>query len=171
MEIKYKIDNPDNFNEEEKNEFIELLIKQGQVENPKLDKINSSSFVCIVYADNVAIGIGALKNVYKKPFDYANVTNLKDDFELELGYLFVDSNQNENNFRGLGIGKNITQMLLKNVTDRNVFATTELHQANTMLHILKGVGFESIGSPYKGRKTGKIISLMILNRKKSVANK
>ena len=170
MEIKYKIDKPDEFSEKEKKEFLELLKKQGQVRNPNLDNINSSSFLCLVCVDKTPIGIGALKNVYKKPFEYADIEDLKDDYELELGYLFVDSNQNEQNYRGLGIGKNITRMLLTKDVDRNLFATTELNQSNTMLHILKDFGFESIGNPYKGHTTGKIISLMALTRKKSVTN-
>ena len=104
------------------------------------------------------------------PFEYANVTDLKDDFEEEIGYLFIDSNQNGKNYRGLGIGKNITYMLLTKVNNRNVFATTEFNQSNAMFHILKKFGFESIGKPYKGRNTGKIITLMILNRKTPLTN-
>jgi hypothetical protein len=170
MEIKYKIDTPNNFSEQEKKKFLELLKKQGQVINPNLNNIKSSSYLCIVQVDEIVIGIGALKNVYKKPFKLANVNDIKDDFEIELGYIFVDSDQKKTNFRGIGIGKNITQFLLSKVADRNVFATTELNQSNPMFQILRNIGFESIGNPYKGMKTGKIITLMILIRNASVAS-
>ncbi len=91
MIIKYKTDNPSGFSEKEKGAFLELLKKQGQVKDPNLEKINSSSFLCLTYADKTAIGIGALKNVY------------------------------------------ITRMLLTKVADKNLFATTELNQSNTIL--------------------------------------
>lgn len=40
MELNYKIDIPNKFSDIEKIEFVELLKKQGQVENPNLNKIN-----------------------------------------------------------------------------------------------------------------------------------
>lgn len=166
MKIIYKIDKPNNFSEEEKNNFLLLLKKQNQVDNPNLEKINSCQFICITYVDNTAIGIGALKKIYKSPFDYAGVNELKDTFGLEIGYLFVDNDSNNNNYRGLGIGKTITRLLLRKVENQNVFATTELNINNPMIHILKSSGFESIGRPYKGKKTKRIISLMLLNRNK-----
>jgi len=167
MEIIYKVNSPDKFSKSEKKIFLELLKKQGQVKSPSLVKIEKSSLICIVSIDNVAIGIGALKNVYKKPFEYAGISELKNDYNLELGYLFVDTDlEKSGTYRGLGIGKNISKYLLENVKEKNVFATTELNSSNVMLHILRNLNFISIGNPFKGELTGKIITLMILNRGK-----
>lgn len=165
MNLRYKIDSPKNFSEKEKFEFIELLIKQGQVENPNMEKLNSCIFLCMVFNENIPIGIGAIKNIYNKPFEYAGVSDLKKLFKHELGYLYVESNS-EYSFRGLGIGKNIAQYLLKKIENENVFATTEINLSNSMLFLLRKLGFESIGIPYIGKNTSKIISLMVLNRKK-----
>ena len=167
MEIKYKIDKPDNFSKEDKDHFLSLLIKQKQVEKPNLKNINSCPFICIAYVDNVAIGIGAIKQIYKTPFDSAGVKELKDTFEFEIGYLFIDNESDSNNYRGFGIGKAITHLLLKKVEDQNVFATTELNINNRMMHILKSYGFESFGVPYRGKETNKLISLMLLSRAKT----
>lgn len=163
MEIKYKLDAPENFSQAEKDIFLLLLKKQDQVSTPSMKKINKCPIICIVYVDNVAIGIGALKKGAKSQFDLARVKELKDIFGLEIGYLFVDNESGENNYRGLGIGKNITNLLLRKVENQNVFATTELKINNPMIYILKSFGFETVGLPFIGMKTKKILSLMILN--------
>ncbi|MFL0093330.1 hypothetical protein [Tenacibaculum maritimum] len=61
------------------------------------------------------------------------------------------------------MGKYITKLLLNEVKDENVFATTENSNDNRMCHILESLGFISIGNSYKGRNTGKNISLMLKN--------
>jgi hypothetical protein len=164
MEVIYKIDEPKCFSAAEKNRFLILLKKQNQVDNPSLEKINSCPFICIVSIDNEAIGIGAIKKVSKTPFKKAGIDELKDSFELEIGYLFVDNNSNGNAYRGFGIGKTITNLLLNKVEGKNVFATTELNINNPMIYILKSLGFKCFGNPYKGNKTKKVISLLLLIR-------
>ena len=156
MSTKLKIGKPDNFSEEEKSQFLQLLIEQGQVGNPNLEKINASTLICIAFVDNDAIGIGAIKNVYKSPFDYAQVSELKDYFDYELGYLFV-----KNKYKGQGIGKKISELLVLDLGAKNVFATTELSDENSMKFILEKLGFKQIGKPYLGRETRKAIGLFV----------
>lgn len=160
MTLTFKIDKPDKFTFQEKTNFVELLVEQGQVANPNIDKVNASPFICIVFGDDVPIGIGAIKNVYKNPFDYAQVSDLKAKFKNELGYLFV-RNDNTNNFRGLGIAKTICKLLLKEIGTGTVFATTEENKNNVMKHILKNIGFKKSGKTYKGHNTKKKIGLYI----------
>jgi hypothetical protein len=162
MEIIYKVDSSENFEEEEKNIFIGLLGRQGRVEDPSLAKFNSCPFVCIVYADKIPVGIGAIKQVYKAPFDKAGVSNLKSDFDFELGYLFVDPDEK---YKGKKIGKSISEKLLEKIEGKNVFATTQEENENPMYHILMKFGFSKAGKTYKGRMTGDAISLFVRTAK------
>jgi len=164
MDIRYKIDKTESFSASEREYFLALLMRQGKVSNPTLEKIGSCPYLCTATFDNRMIGIGALKQVYKTPFDNAGVTNLKTKFCLELGYLYVLENQDDINLRGMGIGKNITRLLLTQEVNKNIFATTELNATNPMLHILHNFGFMSIGKPFIGHRTHDIITLMILIR-------
>lgn len=164
MEIRYKLDTPDNFSSKEKNCFLKLLVKQGKVSTPAIERINLSKYLCTAACNNEMIGIGAIKQVYLDPFDFADVSEIKSNFQLELGYLFVENSYDGTNLRGLGIGKFITRLLLNQTLTHNIFATTELKENNPMLHILKEFGFTIIGKPYKGHKTKDIITLMILVR-------
>ena len=159
MTLLFKVETPGNFTQEEKNEFIALLVKQGQVSNPNIHKVNASDYICLVYVDEKPIGIGAMKNVYDRPFDYAEVPHLKQIFKKELGYLYVDNTLT--NFRGLGIGKTITKLLLSRKGNDNVFATTDENDENIMKGILQGLGFKKVGKTYIGQKTKKNIGLYI----------
>ncbi len=159
MKINYNVKETNSFTLEVKNEFLELLKEQKQVKNPTLEKINKCPFLCMAYDNETPIGIGALKNVYKSPFDYAKLNpELKDEFNFELGYLYV---KDDKKYRGLGIGKSISKFLVNAVPNKNIFATTELSESNAMLHILKGLGFNNFGSPFIGKNTGKTICLML----------
>jgi hypothetical protein len=164
MEITYKIDSPNNISDEEIQNFLKLLKRQDQVNNPTLEKVKSCIWICCTCVDEIFVGIGAIKKVYKKPFDYAGISELKDHFEFEIGYLYVENELNSKSYRGLGIGKNITRLLLQKMEKQNIFATTELKVDNPMLNILKSFGFVSIGNPFKGGKTNKVLSLLVLIR-------
>lgn len=164
MDINYKIDKTESFSATERVLFLALLMRQGKVSNPTLEKIGSCPYLCMASIGNRMIGIGALKQVYKTPFDDAGVSDLKSNFSLELGYLYVLENHYIVNLRGMGIGKNITRLLLAQEIRKNIFATTELNVTNPMLHILRKFGFIDIGSPYIGHSTHDIITLMILIR-------
>lgn len=160
MTLTFKTDKPENFTLKEKTNFVQLLIEQGQVANPNIAKVNASLFICIVFGNDVPIGIGAIKNVYLNPFDYAQVPDLKTKFKNELGYLYV-SNADANNFRGLGIGTTICNLLLKEIGTGTIFSTTEVSRKNVMKHILKNIGFEKAGKTFKGQHTKKNIGLYI----------
>ena len=159
MKTKTIIKKTNSFRQDEKKKFLELLKEQNQVKNPTLVKINKCHFLCIAYDNDTPIGIGALKNVYKSPFDYAKLNpELKKLFNYELGYLYIKNNEK---YRGLGIGKSISKLLVNAIPNENIFATTELSENNAMLHILKGLGFSIFGSPFIGKNTGKTICLML----------
>lgn len=159
MKIIYNIKKTNDFTSAKKEIFLDQLKEQGQIDKPTLEKINKCPFLCMAYDNNTPIGIGALKKVYKSPFDYAKLNlKLKDEFNYELGYLYVKDNKK---YRGQGIGKSISKLLANVVPNENIFATTELSESNAMLHILKGLGFNISGSPFIGKNTGKTICLML----------
>ena len=158
MKITFEVNSPNEFKKNQIEEFLNLLILQKQVSNPSIQKINASTLICIVYADNVAIGIGAIKQVYKTPFDKAEVSELKDKFEFELGYLYVKDCKK---YRGLGIGKTICKLLLKELGNKNVFATTDIDEKNVMKYILESLSFVKTGKIYSGASTQKSIGLYL----------
>lgn len=162
MKIKYEIIKSEELTDDNIKIFEALLKKQGEIDTTEGKALRCHK-VCITQVNDISIAIGALKEVYKRPFEYAGVRELEDKYKYELGYLFVD-NTTEKSYRGLGIGKTVSRLLLQEVINENIFATTEFNQNNTMYHILKSFGFESIGKPYLGRTTGKILTLMVLNR-------
>lgn len=160
MIIIFEINDPSKFSVTQIDQFLKLLIYQNQVKDPSLKKIRASKLICIVYDNENPIGIGAIKQVYKSPFDKAEVSELKNDFEFELGYLFVN---NDDNFKDLGIGKTICKLLLKHLGDENIFATTDLNDKNAMKYILESLGFKKTGKSYIGEETKKLIGLYIKN--------
>ena len=163
MKIEYLVKSPKDLTKEEIKQFRFLLDKQGQVDSSE-GKAERCFKICLVKLDGNAIGIGALKQVYKTPFNYAKVPEIKENYNYELGYLFVDKDKIKVQFQGLGIGKYITKILLNEIKNVNVFATTEYDQNNPMYHILKSFNFKCIGNTYKGKKTKKSICLMVSNQ-------
>jgi hypothetical protein len=159
MKIEYEIKSSVQLSPTDIKEFRRMLDKQGQV-NTSIGKAELCEKICFARHKKELIGIGALKNVYQRPFDHAKVTSLKSQFEIELGYLFVDHEVNGKSFQGYGIGKKISKLLLNEIPTKNVFATTECAEENSMYHILKSFDFVVAGSPYLGRETSKQLCLM-----------
>ncbi|MBS1920779.1 MAG: hypothetical protein JST17_11045 [Bacteroidetes bacterium] len=160
MILTFKVDIPKHFNSNEKSSFLALLIEQGQVENPNLGKINSCSLLCIVQLDNNPVAIGAIKHVYKTPFTKAEVPELQNEYNDELGYIYVTHNKSLN-VRGLGIATTICRLLLKKLDKTKVFATTEENEDNHMQRVLSKLSFKKVGITYQGNKTKKNISLFV----------
>jgi len=160
MIITYKVDRPQNLTQEQKLYFQKLLSLQGQIMNASLEKIDSCSFLCLAYDNEIPIGIGAIKQVYKTPFDKAEVSHLKDSYDFELGYLYI---LEKGKYRGKGIAKSICTELLNKVKLKNVFATTEESDANAMKWLLQKFGFKKTGKTYEGGKTKKNIGLYLFD--------
>ncbi|WP_313236650.1 GNAT family N-acetyltransferase [Sphingobacterium multivorum] len=158
--FNYVVDKPQNLSEQQRIYFREMLTLQGQV-TPTIDKINSCHYLCIVYDNETPIGIGAIKNVYKTPFNKAKIETLKDKYDFELGYIFVCDNKQ---YRNKGIASKICSGLLNMVSGSNVFATTEESNKNPMKFILQKFNFKKTGKTYKGIKTKKDIGLYLLTQ-------
>lgn len=159
MEFSYTTDNSNNLTEQEKQYFMKLLMLQGQVDKPSIEKLNTCPILCIAYDNELPIGIGAIKQVYKKPFEKAEIPELKNLFNVELGYIYV---LDKKKYRGKGIAKKICANLLEKLSSKNVFATTEENIKNPMKYILEKFGFKRAGKTYTGTKTKKTIGLYLL---------
>lgn len=163
MKIEFLVETPNLLSKGDIKDFESLLKKQGQIDTVD-GKVDRCYKICLVKLNGIAVGIGALKQVYKSPFDYAGVSKLKEDYNYEIGYFFVDKENIKDSKGKLGLGKYITRLLLNEVRNDNVFATTDENTENPMLHILKSAGFKITGETYKGNKTRKNICLMLLER-------
>ncbi len=159
MDIKYIVDKPQNLTRQQLQYFQKLLKLQGQVRNPSMEKIKSCPFLCLAYHNELPVGIGAIKEVYKTPFEKANVNELREKYDIELGYIFV---LDKKTFRGKGIAKSICSALINMTKKKNIFATTEESDENAMKWILKNLGFIQTGQTYIGTTTEKNIGLYLL---------
>ncbi len=163
MKLTFTVNKPEMFSKEDLDTFLVLLKEQGEVEDPNMIKIKRCNLICMVHTDNQAIGIGAIKHNAKSAFAKAGIQKLAANFDAELGYLYVKP---VNDYRGLGIGKTISRLLLKELGDCNVFATTAVGaNANSMLYILTHLGFIKEGNTYFGAKTNKPLGLFLKYKK------
>jgi hypothetical protein len=146
IEVFYKIDIPKNFSEEERQIFLDLLKQQGKVTNPTTEKINRCSYLGFCKENNQIVSIGAIKPKTNSDFnsEKADLTKMRNEFQIELGYCFTLPDKT-----GRGYSSTITQILLDKVKDANIMASTELRSDNSMMRILERNGFKQYGKPWK----------------------
>lgn len=168
MELVYTVGEPTTFSQEQRDNFLSLLIEQDQVGNPTMEKINKCRYLCMIRYNETAIGIGAIKRSGKTAFTKSGMADLAGDYNNELGYVYV---REEKLYEDLGIGKSISKLLVKQVAGEKIFASTAVgNDASSMIWILKSLKFEQIGKPYKGGKTEKEIALFIRPIPKNKSN-
>jgi hypothetical protein len=145
-EIAYKIDEPKEFSEVERQAFLELLMLQGKVQNPTIARVDRCTLLCVCKVDNAIVSIGAIKPKTNSDFnsDKADLDEMRDEFAIELGYCFTLPD-----FTKRGMSSSIVRMLLGKVGDKNLMASTELSFDNPMVRILEKVGFKQYGKPWK----------------------
>lgn len=163
MKLTYTVDKPEMFSNECLDTFLMLLKEQAQINKPTMQRIKGCSLLCMAHYNNKVIGIGAIKHITKSSFTKAGVEKLAVKFDAELGYLYVKPDKE---YRRLGIGKTISRLLLKELGNNNVFATTAVDSnANSMLFILTHWGFEQEGNTYIGGETKKTLGLFLKYKK------
>lgn len=146
-EIIYKIDVPNEFSAEEKEEIKRLLILQGKIQKVTIEKINRCKFICICQVDKNIIAIGAIKPKTNSDFnsDKADLDKMRNEFQDELGYCFTLKEHS-----GKGHSSKIVNLLLdKNGIDKNIMASTELRVDNPMVGILEKNDFRQYGNSWK----------------------
>lgn len=149
MKIHLSTD-PSNIHPDVMVELIGLIQDSGEVSMDKIHRnIVNADAVSWVSDDGQPVGVLVLKNPLKsykyKVFDAAGLPEEADDFNVELGYLYVKPE-----FRGQGKAKDLVQTLISK-TDKRIYATTREvnHVANDML---SKMNFKNIGNPYQSSR-------------------
>jgi hypothetical protein len=158
MEIIYKIGKTEEISDEDKVKFLHLLGQQGKVTNPTIEKINRCKFLCLCIINDKIISIGAIKPKTNSDFNTnkANLKDLRNNFEFELGYCFT-----VHEYTGKGYSSTIVKLLIDKSEDINLIATTELRANNSMVRILERNGFRLFGKPWKSTIHGGILGLFL----------
>ncbi len=145
-EITYKLDTPDNISETDKSVFLELLIQQGKIKRPTLERINHCPLLCTCKINNKMVSIGAIKPKTSNVFDNdkADLDSIRNDFSFELGYCFTLPDLTKKGFSSL-----VVNLLLDEFKEANIMASTELRLNNPMLQILEKNSFKQFGKPWK----------------------
>lgn len=145
-EIIYKLATPQNISDKEKEAFLSLLIQQGKIKKPSMEKIELCPLLCMCKVNNKVISIGAIKPKTNGVFnaEKADLSSIKDDFSLELGYCFTLPD-----FTRKGFSSSIVSLLLDEFKETNIMASTELRLDNSMSRILEKNDFRQFGKPWK----------------------
>lgn len=146
--METQIKKPTQCNETELKDFEKLVIDGGQVElEGLLDRIKQCHLLAFGYsADKKLIGVSALKQKTKDSVERiqlkANVSSSEVPV-IELGYSVTSKE-----FRGLGINKKLNDLLLEQIGNVSIFATTD---NDAMRKYLPSRGFSKKGDSFKGK--------------------
>ncbi len=148
MKIEYEIIRREDFEDEHRKLFSEMLQKQGKVQGNTMSKADRCKMICIAKIDSKVVSIGAIKKKTESDFsnEKAGLTEFADQFEWELGYLFT-----ENGYSGKGIASTIARTLIESYGNDNLMASTEISENPAMVKILEKNGFRLFGRPWKSR--------------------
>lgn len=146
MNFIYEIISKTGINESHRQIVAQMLEEQQKIEPPYENKADKCKLICIVSKYDIPIAIGAIKNKTERAFtpEKANVIDLSEKFEWELGYIFV-----KKEFEGQGIASNIARLLLSQYGNDNLIASPEINANPGMVKILNRFGFRLYGNPWK----------------------
>jgi RimJ/RimL family protein N-acetyltransferase len=141
------IKKPSDCTKEELESFENLVLLGGQVDPIGLQtRIKNCKLLGFYYSgNNELIGISAIKQKNKVSVERIKNKAKVSDNEIptvELGYSVTKVE-----FRGKGINKEINDVLLENVQDEKIYATTD---NDTMRKYLIDKGFTKKGKSFKG---------------------
>lgn len=146
MTLKYDIIYNNDIKDNHRAVFGDLLKRQGKVKGDLLRKADRCKFICIASLNENPIAIGGVKPKTAEDFqkDKADLADLVDSFEWELGYLYTDAKHS-----GKGIASNVSKLLLEEFGKENIMASTEITANPGMVKILEKYGFRHYGKPWK----------------------
>lgn len=141
-------------------QFVDLVSMGGEVVAGVRERILRARTLGFVEYSGVPIGVAAIKRPLKsykqKIFEASNVAGQDSDFLYELGWIYLKENH-----RGKGLITPLVQQLLDEVGKKPVFATTRSSNL-VMRDVLKHLGFESVGKPYRStRQPDETIQLFV----------
>jgi hypothetical protein len=148
MKVEYEIIKREELNDEHRELFSDMLKKQNKVEGDTKKKADRCKIICVAKIDGDAVSIGAIKQKTNSDFsdEKSGLTELAEQFEWELGYLFTEKGQN-----GKGIASTIVKLLLDAYGGGNLMASTEISENPGMVKILERNGFRLFGRPWKSQ--------------------
>lgn len=146
MTLKYEIITKSEIKENHRQIVASMLEEQQKVEPPYYRKADRCKFICIVSNSSIPIALGAIKMKTESDFTHekANLVELSEKFDWELGYLYVNEK-----YKRRGIASNIVSMLLECFGDGNLMASTEITANPSMMKILERFGFRHYGNPWQ----------------------
>ncbi len=146
MRIEFQVLTKNEINESVRETFAEALKRQGKVQGDVNEKAGRCKLLCIARIDDQVVGIGAIKVKTKSDFSEqkADLSNLANEFDWELGYLFTDPAHTRK-----GIAKHIAKLLVDAHGQENLMASTEVSANPGMVKILETLGFRHYGKPWK----------------------
>ncbi len=71
----------------------------------------------------------------------------------------------DENYKSYGISTTITRLLLKQLPNENIMASTELYHENPMMYILQKFGFQKYGKPWPSIKHDGTLGLFLKFKK------
>lgn len=161
MIVCVKIKKLSECNEEEINNFLQLVERSEEVERYELRKrIERAVLLAFHYENNILVGIAAIKQPYKtyakRIFKKAGVSEKYNNYKLEIGWAFTIPEYRRNR-----ICFNLIKKLISTLQLQNIFATTRTDNLS-MQKILVRNGFKKIGDSYLGRTGVYRIQLFML---------
>lgn len=151
---------PDEFSDEERTEFIDLVLLGGEVsEGPLRTNVPDARRLVFLRDGKRLIGVVALKvpqATYRAKFlNRTGVAVAEDDYPYELGYAFVIESARKD-----GHGNSLVDACLDAQKQNGIFATAR--EDNEAMHRLLGrYGFAKAGDTYKGGNSGEDMRLFL----------
>lgn len=157
-QLMFKICETSSFGETERSTLTQMLREQGKVQGPYENKIDRCRLLCVATLDGQLVGIGAVKQKTASDFDAdkANLPELADEFQWELGYLYTRPQ-----YEGQGVASKVVQLLLNAYGDSPIMASTEISANPGMVKILERSGFRLFGKAWKSAIHGKCLGLFL----------
>ncbi|WP_316776580.1 hypothetical protein [Pedobacter antarcticus] len=154
----FKIGKPSKFTDDEINSFVELLEKQNKVLDPTVAKIKRCKLIGMGFSWGQPVAIGAVKPKTQSDFGMAkaNLPELANDYEWEVGYFFTEPGH-----EGKRFSSTILNHLLKSFGEGRLMATTEIREGNNMINSLENRRFKQVGATWKSVKSGNDLRLFL----------
>ncbi len=158
MEVIYKFGSPAAFSEYDIESFLTLLKKQGKIENPVRWKIMRCRLLGAGFVEDNMVCIGAIKPRTFSDFTAAkaNLPNLADLFDWEVGYFYT-----EPKYEGNKYSSGILDGLITHYGTGNLMASTEIREGNRMINSLQNRGFVENGNSWTSVKSSASLRLFL----------
>lgn len=157
-ELTIKIGSPENFSNLEIARFLQLLIQQDKVVNPSIAKISRCKILAAGFVDDEMVCIGAIKPKTASDFTEAkaNLSELTNFFEWEIGYFFTKPKHEGNKY-----SSQLLDSLINDYGSDNLMASTEIRDGNRMINALENRNFVQMGQGWLNSKATETLRLFL----------